>query len=338
MGDRSLGRVSTFAVAALLSLVLAGCGTRERVVVERESYEKLPYETAEVKKGNLTPKMTLTLYGEGTRAYNYRAAVDGLKMERICVSVGDRVKKGDLLITFCADDVKKRLKSYKKKIRENNLLISHYKKLAEIDPSQDYTEELKSLKQEIRVARLYREELEGELEDYEIRARADGVITEINDRLKVNQFKMKTVLMTEVSGSGEYTADAKEDCSLTVGKRYRAKSGDDMCDMKFTGEKKDKNGKKLLSFQAEAGITEVSGGKSFSIEIKRKEIRDVVYVDSNALFSRKGKYFVYCLDESGYRDVMWVTPGEQAGDYTVIKEGLSGGETVTLVRGEKNED
>ena len=45
---------------------------------------------------------------------------------------------------------------------------------------------------------------------------------------------------------------------------------------------------------------------------------------------KDGRYFVYTLDENGYRQAVWISVGDQVGDYRIITEGLKSGDEVVL--------
>ena len=45
---------------------------------------------------------------------------------------------------------------------------------------------------------------------------------------------------------------------------------------------------------------------------------------------KDGRYFVYTLDENGDRQAVWISAGDQVGDYRSITEGLKSGDEVVL--------
>jgi multidrug efflux pump subunit AcrA (membrane-fusion protein) len=76
-----------------------------------------------------------------------------------------------------------------------------------------------------------------------------------------------------------------------------------------------------------AGVTE---SDTLTMTINKPVIKNVVYVDKNAVTIKSDTSFVYTIDENGYRTPVEVEIGEQVDDYIVITSGLDGGEQVTL--------
>lgn len=57
-------------------------------------------------------------------------------------------------------------------------------------------------------------------------------------------------------------------------------------------------------------------------------LKDVVYLEQDAVHMGDKGNFVYQLDDAGRPRAVWITAGEKAGDQVVVTEGLSGGEIV----------
>ncbi|MDE5967110.1 MAG: hypothetical protein K2G89_09800, partial [Lachnospiraceae bacterium] len=68
--------------------------------------------------------------------------------------------------------------------------------------------------------------------------------------------------------------------------------------------------------------------------IKKEVLRDVLYVPSKCIYEAENKYFVFVIDENGFREGVEVTPGAVVGEgpdeVTVITSGLVGGEQVMI--------
>ena len=90
MADRKkkTGKWKLFFCLAAGSL-LTGCkkAEPERVSTARTPYEKLAYDTTEVKKGNLTPEITLKLKAEGLEKITYDATNAELKLDRMRLQI-----------------------------------------------------------------------------------------------------------------------------------------------------------------------------------------------------------------------------------------------------------
>mgnify|MGYP000208317693 CR=1 FL=1 len=72
-------------------------------------------------------------------------------------------------------------------------------------------------------------------------------------------------------------------------------------------------------------MSAVSDAQIFSMEVTRPAIENAVYVQKDAVHEKDGRYFVYTLDENGYRQAVWISVADQVGDYRIITEGLKAG-------------
>ena len=144
---------------------LTGCGKAEPELVStaRTPYEKLAYDTTEVKKGNLTPEITLKLKAEGLEKITYDATNTELKLDKVYVAVGDKVEKGELLVSFRSDSLEAKMTQCQDEIADKQLLVEHYVNLMSCDASLDYNEAIANLKRDIEVAERYVEEAEEKL-------------------------------------------------------------------------------------------------------------------------------------------------------------------------------
>ena len=90
------------AIVAQSAQALSGCGSNKEPLAKtnRTPYEKLAYRTVTVQKGSITPHTTITLKAQGYQKNTYGAKNQSLALQSVNVSVGDRVKKGDVLVSF----------------------------------------------------------------------------------------------------------------------------------------------------------------------------------------------------------------------------------------------
>lgn len=315
-------------LAGLLGIgFLTGCGAsgREVAVIERLPYEKMSYRTAEVQRGDLTPEFTISLSAEGFEQIGYDMTNEDLQLDKVYVSVGDKVKKGDLLVSFQSDSIEQVITDYTEQKKQKELLIEHYTNLMAIDGSVDYSSDITMLKKDILVAELYIEEAEEKLADCQITAKEDGTITAINEYLRNGYYMPGKNLITEVSGTGNYMAVTREAGEFTVGEIYIATADVVDYELRLTSIKD-----QTLVFEPVSDMSAVSEAETLTMTVKKPQITDAVYVDADAVHQAEDRFFVYVLDEEGYRDAVWVTTGDEVDGYYVITGGLSGGEKVTL--------
>lgn len=319
--------IGNLCIAAGACLLLTGCGsTRHEVItMNREPYEKLTYETAEVQKGDLEPELTLKLRAEGYEKITYDATNGELKLDKVHVSVGDRVSKGDLLVSFESESLQQTIDSYEEQCTNNQLLIDHYTRLMEIDSSLDYSADIASMRQDMEVAQLYVEEAKEKLARYQIVAEADGTITDMDNSLQNGTFEPGRKLITQVSGTGKYETERPEGYDFTVGETYTANVGAVSYEIQVA-----EVGDTLITFSPISDMSSVSEADTLELKVKKPVIEDVVYVDSTAVHEADDSYYVYVIDDEGYREAVFVTVGDRVAKYTIITEGLSGGEKVTV--------
>lgn len=318
------GRLCAAAGACLL---LTGCGSAQHEVItmSRETYEKLTYETVEVQKGDLEPELTLKLRAEGYEKITYDATNAELKLDKVHVKVGDRVSKGDLLVSFESESLQQTIDSYGEQCSNNQLLIDHYTRLMQIDSSLDYSEDIDSLRQDMEVAQLYVEEAQEKLARYQIVAEADGTITGMDNSLRNGAFEPGRKLITQVSGTGKYETERPEGYDFAVGERYTANVGAVSYEIQV-----EEISDSLIIFSPVSDMTSVSEADTLELKVKKPVVENVVYVDSTAIHEVDDSFYVYVMDDEGYREAVFVTVGDRVAEYTIITGGLSGGEKVTV--------
>lgn len=306
--------------------LLTGCAAQsaEVVTIERTPYEKTTYRTAEVLTGDMYPEFTLALKAEGYERKTYGATNEELQLDRVYVSVGDKVKEGDLLVSFVSDSMERTIEAYESQISQNELLIEHYTNLMAIDDSQDYSTDITMLEQDITVAGLYIEEAENKLAGYQIVAESAGTITAVSEYLQNGYYKPGSNLITEICGTGNYTAVNSEDYLFLIGESYTAVSGVAEYELTLVGIED-----QTLTFAPVSDMSAVSDADTLTITLEKPELKDVVYVQASAVNQVGDSSFVYVLDEDGFRDIVWVETGDMVDGYYVITDGLSGGEKVT---------
>lgn len=314
-------------LCVLTAALATGCTaqTPELAVISREPYEKTAYETTIVQKGDLSRSLQLTLHAQGYEQISYDATNEELKLEKVYVSVGDTVKKGDLLVSFQSDEIQEIIDTYSDQYEQNRLLAEHYRKLMQIDPEADYTEDLALLQDDMRVEQLYVTEAKERLAEYRIRAKKDGTITAMSEYLAAGVYVAGKNQITETCGTGNYTAEPPKGYTFQKGDTVTVKKDGVSCRLKVKSVSK-----KKIVFAPADGSRAFAGEKKLTLVVHRRKLKGAVYVENRAVHEKDGKRFVYVVGDDGYRDAAEVRVGEQVGTYVVIKSGLTGGEKVTI--------
>lgn len=266
--------------------VLCGCGSKmaQTVVINQEPYEKITYQTTLVQRGELNPSVTLKLVLEDYEEIEYKGVNEELKLDTVHVSVGDKVEKGDLLVSFDSDNIDQKIRTYEEQKKEKELLVEHYEKLMQIDAAADYEADIKMLKQDIYVAQLYIEEAQGRLADYQIVAKESGTVTEISDFLQNGYYKPGVVFMREVCGTGNYTAETEDEELFTVGEVYTAKDRVAAYEMRLLDITDG-----VLTFEPLSDMSAAMDLIELTLTVEKPKLTDVVYVDKDAVQLKEGE-------------------------------------------------
>lgn len=313
--------------------ILTGCRASEQqvVTITRPSYEKLTFQTAEVMRGDLMTSMTLKLTAEGYTSIVYRAPGEEFQLEEVYVSVGDRVRKGDILVSFESESIRQLIADYEDGKSQKELLLAHYENLMQADKDADYEADITMLREDIQVAQLYIEEAEMLLSDYQIVAKEDGIITQISEYLQNRVAEPGVELITQVSGTGRYLASASDTEAFAAGEIYPVSDGETEYELRLAVI-----GDDTLIFQPVAGGMLLSPDGTLTLTLDMPEQKNVVYVNRHAVNTVKGEkgeedtYCVYVMMDNGYQRAVFVEPGERIGDNIIITEGLDGGEKVVI--------
>lgn len=316
-----------FAAAFLTAMLCGGCSgeSKEVITIEKEPYERTSYRTTEVQRGDLEPELTLTLKADGYERIAYDVKNEDLQLDTVYVSVGDRVNKGDILVSFQSESLQQQIDSYQEQWEQNELILEHYTRLMEIDDSLDYSSDIEMLREDINILKLYLEEAEAKLAGYQIIAEGNGTITEMNEYLQNGYFTPGSNLIIQVCGTGNYSTALPEDYIFSVGEVYTASVGVVSYELRVA-----QITEKTVIFEPISDMSSVSEADELTMVIQKPELQDAVYVETSVIKNGENGDFVYVIDENGYRDAVPVTKGEMVGMYTVITEGLSGGEKVTI--------
>lgn len=326
--------------AGMAAALLSGCGSNKtessKPSIHIETYTKVGYDTATVQSGDIAPILELELSPDKFETKTYKVQQDDYEIDKINVSEGDRVKAGDIMVQFKADEIQKTIDEYTQEKAETELLIEHYQKLMNIDSSEDYSEDIASLKEDLSIADTYIKEQNEKLKDYCLTAERDGTVTYLNENLQYGYVSSADNLITVASGSSNYTATTDDDFEFKVGDVYQADYEVATYDMKVIEVNKyvdDATGKEMQTILFEpvdnmTGITEVD---VLTMTINKPIISNVIYVPESAINEKADdQYYVYTINEDGYRTAVDVTIGATVDEYTIIKSGLTAGEQVTL--------
>lgn len=333
-------RLIMTAVLVGMMITIGGCSAKknsEMVLPTIEGYSKTVYETFEVQQGDIHPLLEIKLTAEDYNRQSYYPKYDGMKVSSVNVNVGDRVSAGDILVVFDVGDIDKELEQYQNQITEDQLLIDHYTKLAEIDSEADYSDDINALKKDIGVAQLYVQELNAKLDAYTIKAEASGSVAIISDILKniaasdSSELTLGTSnnLITLNYGTGTYTGETDDDYKFEIGKTYKATFGVAEYPMELVNIEESGNSK-ILTFKGNDEKIDYSSRDKVNLIIEKESLNNVIFVAESCVFAVDEKTYVYVVDSDGFREGREVSVGATVDGFTVIESGLEAGEKVML--------
>lgn len=335
---KKLKKICLMAGAVFFSVAFTGCGGEEHYEKPKtaiEEYQPWTYGTADVARGDIEPVVELKLKATENEKKTYYPQLDEMEVESVNVSQGDAVSKGTVMVTFKAGDLGEKIEQYKTRLEEDELLIDHYGRLAEIDKNTDYSEDIKLIREDMNICRLYIQEMEARLEGYNIVAEGDGIVTEVSQSLDYGTVWAGTGVVTVKYGTGEFFATTEDGFDFKEGDVFEATYASAVIDVQLTKIEVDEEGEdgsvmQKLYFQALKDIGSVVSYDTVYLNIRKNVIKDVLYVPEEALFQVDTKYYVYTMDDRNMRHGVEVTIGDTENGYTVIKSGLSEGDKVVI--------
>ncbi len=191
----------------IISIFLTGCGqdsTNAVISIEKPVYQNISYETTIVEKGDLEPITTLTLSPEVVEKIDYTVSEENLEVDQIFVSAGERVTKGQVMVTFKAEDIRKKMDEYQDEVEKNQLLLNHYTRLAEVDKKGDYKVEIQKLTDNVELSKLFLDEERERLNNCNLIAKQSGTISYISSALMDGYVATAACLVTEMCGQETY--------------------------------------------------------------------------------------------------------------------------------------
>lgn len=344
-----------------------GSSLDELVPVRDLSYNRIEKNTALVVRGDITPAFDKPLELVGYEEKRYRENSDEfealeealkLKIKSVNCQVGEQVKKGDVLVSFTSEELDRQIKDKEEEKRLAKLELEHIKKLAKLDTSSDYSGRITGIKQQIKICDLYIQDINDKYGEINIICEEDGAVRYINPSLYDGYVVTNNDLIIVSRDAGYYEAKVDDTVSFDPEKTYEAGSGAAKYELRVmddalenndennnNGNNNDANDKNEGDTDGDPVINENgthtiyfkpvnSDGKMLEktilMEAELDVVKDVCYVDKQAIISKESGDYVYMVDEEGRRRAISVKKGDIVGDYCIILDGLTGGERVTL--------
>ena len=353
-------------MSLLLLLCLGGCGkqqvAQQQISLEPEEEQAL-FETVTVDYGDVILSQKIQCTYRQVEDQEVCFTVSGRIIDRIYVSVGDMVHKGDLLAELETGDLEEQIAQTEYQVQRNKLLLDQNERNLKNETdqlmvqytyhteqtSEDWTRKEKSLKEIEEQHRYLREDYsdaialgEAQLavwqkqqDESRVYAQIDGVISSIERDLEGSVCVKDEPVMTLIDTSEclfetqkeEYVSFFKENEPVSMTVSIGTGKGDYLLlpyDMEHWGETQTFS----IEEQPEGAVLEVGATGTIFLIMDQRE--NVLRIPSAAVHNADGKDYVYVTDDTGMRKVTYVEAGLKGNDYTEILSGITEGERVIL--------
>jgi len=288
----------------------------------------------------------------------YRFALDDEIIKQAYVEVGDEVKVGDLLVELECTDLVRKVEAQQDTLDSLNLQITqtdeklklYYERCALLDEANaavggysgqsdaaDRTclqlyEELEYLKKLLTVEQMAMDELQAELDLYQIRATMDGTVRSVvtvTEGMENRSTKMMNACIVSDLTSGNFAARVDKGL-FELGDQVMVVYNDAEHEaevVELIPSEKDEKVETVL-FQLVVPDASLDTDTSGNVTVVYGERLDVLYLPTSAVHTRNNVSVVYYLDEDGIRSSKQVEIGLEASGMVEIVSGLEEGELV----------
>lgn len=352
-----MGSKKLYAGALILScaFLFAGCnGAKEEDTssVLVSGNEIRSYEMAQVKRGDIRKTKVVVANYQQVKTENLSFSARGRRLSGVYVSLGDAVKKGDLLAELICDDEKKNLAELDYQIKTKEMQITHLQEQmdfaleqlkakkdmlpettyeSEVTKTEDsYRIKMEDLEDQIYIEQLQYDKLEAVVDGCRIYAGMDGTVTYMEE-VSTDYFSREGMRFISVGDSDEcaFVFDETEYISyFNMNETYVFKaSGGEEYETVLSRRDEEAG---LLFFELTVPRYDMPLGQRVLYTLVLEEKKDVLYVASSAVHEVDGNSYVYCFDEEGNCMAKQITVGLQADLKVEIIDGLEEGDEVIL--------
>ncbi len=357
-------KLCTFLLTGVVVMGATGCGLLPKeeelptapVLVETETEE---YTVASVVRGDVRVTETIRTNYVASESEKMSFKTGGEIVSEVYVQVGDEVKKGDVLMELDISAQQDQLRQQQDRLDDLYLQLEHLYESQDLDLSQaelqnekaaangttdwtsqvdtileDYADQAQSIKNSIMLAEMRLGELQKAIEDRQIIASFDGLITDMYDFQDGERaVKGKNVITLSNMSAALFEVYSENGDLLKSGETYILECGDKEYEvMAHLAEELDlanvKEGHVYLSLVIPDPSLEQ--GASGTVHLTVEESLGTLWVPADAVREMRDKHIVYCLDEKGFREMKEVKIGIDNGKIVEIVSGLEENEMVIL--------
>ena len=339
-------------------LILSGCGLFPQEQTYQSAPTIPPYEREEWKfayaqRGDmiLTDSVICTYSPAQTETLSF--SVSGLLYDEIFVSVGDSVKKGQLLAQLDLSGIREEIAQCQLQLEkvalqldaleENKSLELQRQELLNADDdavkqvNDRYALEEKALLDEQEIARMKLEECNDRIAARQLRANIDGTVTYVRSVKPGDRSAAGDRIVTvEDAVASVFKAETKHWAAVVPGNTYTVTIKNTPYEAVAVSEQElgiaetsKKEGVSAAVYLRLKDATEqLEDGDRGMLELTLDSREDVLMVPETAVAKTKGKTIVYYQDENGLKLYKTVEIGLTANGMTEIISGLAEGDRV----------
>lgn len=348
----------------ILSIIfLSGCtqAVSDPTISINTEKEQITYNFATVTRDNVICNGRISCEYRENASEKISFSVSGKRVDKVYVSEGDFVKKGDVLVELSYGSLKDDIETLEYKIARNKLRLGYLDEYENIDIQarwvsymfytgqslvdynntkdavksiqKNYDEQRESINDSIEFDELELAAKKKEVKDSRIYASMDGKVTSIKRNLSGSTSKKDEVIMTLIDSSeGYFVSSAPEMAHLikdgdvfSITVAYGSSAGTyDITPMNMS-EWGDTQQYKIIGGN-DTGNIEV--GAKGNIYLITQSAENVLTLPQGTVYKADGKYFVYVVNEKNMREVKWIETGLWGDELIEITAGLNEGDKV----------
>lgn len=287
--------------------------------------------------------------------------VSGKKIDKVYVNIGDEVKKGDVLASLNIGSLKTDIEDLEYSIKRNELLLGYVSEQETLDTQSVYLDfaygggfaqgneeykdnRLKSITEgNDRTEQGYNDTLEfdkrklsklkKDYSDSMVYADFDGTVSYVADGLEGSTTNIEKCIMRIIDNEeGYFETEASDYVSyFSEGEKLDMKVlfGDGKGEYELLPMNMDQWGdKQYFSIASGEKTAELGAGSRGEIYIVTDERKDALCIPVSTVRYAGDDSYVYVINDSGLRDVRWITTGIEYDGKVEVTSGLEEGEKV----------
>ncbi|MBR6536150.1 MAG: hypothetical protein IKT67_03030 [Lachnospiraceae bacterium] len=352
-----MGRKRFFTGVVFVSCALALCGCNKTQKDDKSSVltsgnGTSSYEMTTVQKDRIQKTKVLVANYQQVKSENLSFSVDGRRLSGVYVSLGDSVKKGDLLAEVYCDEEKESLATLGYQIRTQEMKIEHLKEQKELKLAQlarkkssmsateyqnrvdlletEYRLQIEDIEDSVYIAQLQYDELYQWVEGCKIYAGMDGTVTYLRDTgSSFISWSGNKVMTVSDSAECAFLCDDIEYAEhFTVGETYVfATSTGVEYETYLKGIDAEQG---VMHFELKVPRYDMPLGLRVLYSLVLEEKEDALSVPKNAVHYAGDGAYVYYFDEEGNRQIKQIEVGLEADSKVEVVSGLAEGDEVIL--------